>query len=115
MKGKGIVAATTFQRKPSTGFTFTEALCLFAPLVTFLALLGWATWEMRLANPMAFEMFAGLIVVVLVLAIVNVLPRPSDGLRSAPGIAAKQFDLLYEMAPLTSLTVAALEHKNRKP
>ena len=114
MNGKGIVAATTSQTKQSTGLTFTDALCLFGPLMTFLGLLGWATWEMRLANPMAFVMVAGLMGVELVLAIVDVLSRVSGGLRSAPWIAAKQLDPLYEMAPLTSLTVAALQHKNRK-
>ena len=55
-----MVAATTSQTKQSTGLTFTDALCLFGPLMTFLGLLGWATWEMRLANPMAFVMVAGL-------------------------------------------------------
>jgi hypothetical protein len=64
--------------------------------VIFLALLGSASWEIRLANPMAFEMFIGLMVVVLVLAILEVLPHLSGGLRSAPAIAAKQLDPFYE-------------------
>ena len=114
MNSKGIVAATASQTGTSTGLTLADALCLFTPLVIFLAVLGWTIWEMRLANPMAFEMFAGSMAAVLVLALMRLLTPLYGGLRKAPTIAAKQFDPFYEMIPLTSLTVAAIERKQSR-
>ena len=115
MNSKGIVASAASQSRTSTGVTPTDGLCLFAPLVIFLTTLGWTIWDMRLAKPMAFVMFAGLMVAVLVLGLIHVLTRLSDELRKATSIGTKQLDPFYEFAPLTSLTVATLERKNRKP
>jgi hypothetical protein len=97
MNSKGIVAATSSRTRTGTGLTLTHSLCLFAPLVIFLAVLGWATWEIRLAKPMAFEMFAGLMVVVLVLAIVDALP-PIRRIAQRSSDCSKQLDPFYEMA-----------------
>jgi len=43
----------------STGLILMDGLWLFVSLLFFLPVLGWATWGMRLVNPMAFAMFAG--------------------------------------------------------
>jgi len=60
------------QIKTSTGLTFMDGLCLLVPLLIFSAVLGWATWEIRSVNLLAFVMFAGLMAAILVLAIADV-------------------------------------------
>ena len=52
-----------------------DELCLVVPLLIYLAILGWATWEIRLVNPMALKLFLGLMTAVLVLAIADVWSR----------------------------------------
>ena len=92
MTSKGPVAATASQTRASTGLTLTATVCLFAPLVIFLALLGWATWENRSVKPMAFDLLAGLMAAVLLLGIVGAWPAVSRQLRSATAINAKRLD-----------------------
>jgi len=55
----------------STGLILMDGLWLFVSLLFFLPVLGWATWGMRLVNPMAFAMFAGSMAAVLLLAIAD--------------------------------------------
>jgi hypothetical protein len=96
MKGKGIevgsLVQTTHPRLQASGRTrmglrLTDSLCLFAPLVIFLAVLAWATWEIKSVNPMAFAMFAGVIAAALILLVAGVLssrPRPAQSGSALP-------------------------------
>jgi hypothetical protein len=74
MKNKVTKAASAGRIKLDTP-TLNDGLCLFVQLLIFLAVLGWATWQIRTVNPMAFALFAGSMVAVLVLAIAHVWPR----------------------------------------
>ena len=65
----------TGQSKRGPDRILIDDLCLFAPLLIFLTILGWATWEIRLVNPMALKLFLGLMTAVLVLAIADVWSR----------------------------------------
>jgi hypothetical protein len=91
MNCESVVAATASQTTTNSGPKRTDTFCLLAPQVLFLAVLGWATWEISLVKPMAFEMFAGLIVFVLALSIVGVLPRQAGRFRSTPARNREQF------------------------
>ena len=75
MTSKGLVAATASQTRASTGLTLTATVCLFAPLVIFVALWGWATWQNGSVKPMAFDLLAGLMAAVLLLGIVGACPQ----------------------------------------
>lgn len=85
MKSKDIKATTASQIRTSMGLTLIDSICLFGPLLVSLAVLGWATWQIRLVNPMAFAMFAGLMAAAFVLAIVDVWPRRTHS-SSAPSL-----------------------------
>jgi hypothetical protein len=65
----------TVQSKRAPHRILIEELCLFVTLLIFLAVLGLATWEIRLVKPMAFMMFAGLMAAGLVVAIADVESR----------------------------------------
>lgn len=75
MKSEDIKVGTAGQIATSAGLRLMDDLCLFVPLLVFLAVLAWATWEIRSVNPMAFAMFAALIAAVVVLAIAGLWPR----------------------------------------
>jgi hypothetical protein len=112
MNSKGVIGPPASQTRTSTRLKFIDNLCLFAPLVIFLAVLGWAMWGIRLVSPIAFGLFAGLMIVVLALGIVGIWPRLSGRLLSAPAVSAKQLDPFYEVASLTSsVTVAAIDRE----
>jgi hypothetical protein len=72
MESKNFKVSTAGHIQTSTGLILMDGLWLFVSLLFFLAFLGWATWEMRLVNPMAFTMFAGSMAAVLALAIADV-------------------------------------------
>ena len=67
-----VKVAAAEQITTSTGLRLMDGLCLFVPLLIILVVLGWATWQIRSVNSMAFAMFAGLIAAVLVLAVADV-------------------------------------------
>ena len=93
------IAASIASRIPtSPGLTPLHSLCFFTPLVIFLALLGWATWEIRLVNPVAFGLFAGLMSVLLGLVTVDLLSRHWRGSLRTEGTAAKRLYPFYGMA-----------------
>lgn len=75
METESIRMTTAGQIKASVGLKPIDGLCLFVPLLIFLAVLSWATWEIRLVKPMAFTLFVGLMAAGLVLAIADVWSR----------------------------------------
>ena len=85
MENKSIKVATARQIQTGTGLILVDGVWLFVSLLFFLAVLGWATWTMRLVSPLAFALFAALMGSVLVLAIVDVWYRLA-GSASAPSM-----------------------------
>ena len=72
MHSRDIEVSMARQIKSRTGLTLLDWVCFLVPLLISVAVLGWATWEVRLVYPLAFVMFAGLMAVALVLEMAGI-------------------------------------------